>query len=205
MEYNREAQMPEDAVRFSEDEIAIVKTALKTKLYRRDEPRELRVGKWQVMLTALSEKFGVPEVRLEIQDGDRIGAWFQPEANKIVAERYSLVSILMAFSNALFFHKNQGINLEDENVQLNYSVDALAFGLSAFKQAAPIMFETAKNAGRLCGTSVPYTDGGRIQPGDLLGGDSDDDVDDEHDDVPPMRPDIDPENRPDRGNGRGED
>lgn len=201
MEINREASLLEETVKFAEDEIVIVKTALKTKLFRRDEPQEVRVGKFQVMLTALSDKFGIPEVRFERLEGDDIGAHFEPEGNKIVAQRYSLVSILMAFAVALMFHKNQGLA---EGAEPVLSVSPIGFGLSAFKQAAPVMFETAKNAGRLCCVSVPYTDGGRIQPDSDDGGDDGDDGDGD-DDGPSMRPDIDPENRIDRGNGPGED
>jgi hypothetical protein len=183
MEINQAAQLPEDHVKFSDDEIAIVKTALKTKLFKKEEPREVRTGKFQVMLTELSEKFGVPEVRLEMLDGDEMGSNYDRDANKILAMRYSLVSILCAFGAAVLV--NRGVGLEP-----------LAFGLSAFKQAAPRMFEEAKTNGRLEGTLVPYTDGGRIKPQAPEPFDEDGGS---------IRPDIDPENRPDRGNGRGED
>lgn len=190
----------ENHVTFAEDEISIVKTALKTKLYRRDEPTEVRVGKFQVMLTALSEKFGIPEVRFQKVDGNWVGANFDPETNRIEASRYSLVSIMMAFGDALRFHKNQQLAEGAEPFRLN----PLGFGLCAFKQAAPIMYQTAKDAGRLViPGGAPYTGDGDLGLPDL-GDSSSDDVDEQHDDVPPMRPDIDPENR-DRGNGRGED
>ena len=103
-------------------------------------------------------------------------------------------------------------------VAVSGGFDPLAFGLSAFKQAAPRMFETAKNAGRLVGTSVEYTDNGRITAetraadGDDDSGDSldDDDItEDASSPLPPSAPrqvaDVDPENRVDRGHGLGED
>ena len=189
MEILDTASSLENAISFADDEIAIVKRALKTKLYRRDESREVRQTKFQTMLTALSEKFGIPEVRLEMVDGDWIGWTYQPEANKILAARYSLVSILDGFAEALLFAKNQGL-APGETPRLAFN--PLAFGLSAFKQAAPRMFEEAKFSGRLVATNVPYTDGGRLQSEP----DNDRQV-----------PDIDPENRRpgDRGNGLGED
>lgn len=198
MQVNMNAESFDQHVTFAEDEIVIVKTALKTKLYRQEESEEVRVGKFQVMLTALSEKFGIPEVRFVKTGGNMIGAGYDPETNRITADRYSLVSIIMAFGVALMFHKNQ--NLADGAEPLR--LDPLCFGLCAFKQAAPQMFETARAAGRMViPGGAPYTG-----DGDVDGPDDDDSVDtDGDDDTPPMRPDIDPENRPDRGNGRGED
>lgn len=188
MEYLDTASSLEHAISFDEDEIAIVKRALKSKLYRREEPLELRESKFQAMLTALSDKFGIPEVRLEMVNGDWVGWQYLPEANKVVASRFSLVSILDGFAQALLWHKNQGL-AEGQPPRLAFPV--LAFGLSAFRQAAPEMFSEAKRSGRLIATSVDYTDGGRLQ--------------NERGEV--ELPDIDPENRRpgDRGNGVGED
>lgn len=190
MEILDTASSLENAISFADDEIVIVKRALKSKLYRRDENPEVRQAKFQTMLTALSEKFGIPEVRLEMVDGNCVGWAYQPEANKILAARYSLVSVLDGFAEALLFAKNQGV-APGEAPRLAFN--PLAFGLSAFKQAAPRMFEEAKFSGRLVGTNVPYTDGGRLQL--------------EPDDDERQVPDIDPENRRpgDRGNGLGED
>lgn len=189
MEILDTASSLENAISFADDEIAIVRSALKSKLYRRDEARDVRQAKFQTMLTALSEKFGIPEVRLEMVDGDWVGWVYQPEANKVLAARYSLVSILDGFAEALMFAKNQGL-APGEPPRLAFN--PMAFGLSGFKQAAPGMFEEAKFSGRLVGTNVEYTDGGRLRH------EPDDDR---------QVPDIDPENRRpgDRGNGMGED
>ena len=191
MEYLDTASSPENAIAFTDEEIEIVKRALKSKLYRRDEPLEARLAKFQAMLTALSDSFQIPEVRLELSDGDWIGWEYLPEANKVVVARFSLVSVLDGFAQALLFHKNQGLP-PDATPRLAFPV--LAFGLSAFKQAAPIMFDAAKMSGRLVATSVPFTDGGRLRP-ELVDEDGN------------QMPDVDPENRRrgDRGNGAGED
>jgi hypothetical protein len=189
MEILDTASSLENTISFSEDEIAIVKAALKSKLYRRDEPRDVRVRKFQAMLTALSEKFEIPEVRLEMVDGDGVGWIYEAEANRILAARFSLVSILDGFAEALMFARNRGL---PAGAPPRMVFNPLAFGLSAFKQAAPEMFDDAKHAGKLVGTSVPYTDNGRLRS--ARGTDR-------------QEPDIDPENRRpgDRGNGLGED
>ena len=213
MEFLDTASSDENRVDFADDEIQIVKTALHTKLFRRDESVDERTAKFKALIDALATKFGLPQLTLEVADNEEAG-WgtFDRNANKIIINRrFSLTTTLFCFGVALVIHKPE---VQAAMVAGHYN--PMAFALSLFKQSAPRMFEQAKNAGRLAGTSVPYTDGGRMPiNGESMGVD-----DDDGDDVPPtprqhplppprtppsQRPDIDPENRKDRGNGLGED
>lgn len=228
---------PENGVHFSDAEIAVVKKALHTKLFRRSaESYEVRLPKFQLMVTELSEVFGIPEVKLDTGPERAPGyVQFKPESNTIVTEKFlSLVTTLFGFARALHHHKPE---LRPDLMQLVAGVsqrdklDPMAFALSAYKQAAPRMFEDAKTRGRLYGTNMPYTDDGRLAQGQSEGaGDPIENTGEDSapeggtTDLPPeprrrretppqrptppsdgQRPDIDPENLRDRGNGRGED
>jgi hypothetical protein len=185
----------QDRVKLDEEELLIVKRALKSKLFERSGGTfEERLPKFQKMLSELSEKFNIPEPKIvapeQLRQANIPGFQYEPGENIIVVGRLSLVSILDGFATALQFRQ--------ENGEVNGSF-VIAFGLSAFKQAAPNMFETARSAGRLMYTDVAYTDGGRIQPqtGAPAGIDEPDDIEgldtrNEHGDA-------------DRGNGPGED
>ncbi len=142
----------QDRIKFSEGEIAVIRKALHAKLFKHDEDDEIRTAKYQVMLEELAELFSIPAPKLENGPGDEPGYTFDADTNSIVVQRYSLVSILDGFANAFQFHTENG-EVSGEFI--------LSFGLSAFKQAAPTMFETARQAGRLMGVDVLYTDGGR--------------------------------------------
>lgn len=220
MEILDTASSDENRIDFDAAELLIVKTALKTKLFNRAEPKEVRVAKFKTMLDALSTKFSVPQLELVVLDNDQPGfGGFNPEGNKVIINtRFSLTTTLYCFGCALYHHTPalQGT----PEAPSHYTPGG--FSLSMFKQAAPRMFELAKNAGRLMGTNVPYTDGGRYPISSVSEG-VDDDVDggddtvtdDNHPTPPPPAPrptprpapraDIDPENRRDRGNGLGED
>ena len=226
MEILDTASSDENRIDFDAAEVVIVKTALKTKLFRRDEPKDVRVAKFKVMIDALATKFEVPQLEFVVLDNDMPGfGGFNPEGNKIVINtRFSLTTTLYCFACALYHHKPALQGTQEAPSHFTPG----GFALSMFKQAAPRMFENAKNAGRLMGTNVPYTDGGRYpissvsegvdDDGDLDGGD-DTVTDDNHPTPPPPSPstppatprrpapraDIDPENRRDRGNGLGED
>ena len=232
MEINDTASSRESMITFNDDEVLIVKTALKTKLFKADESKEVRTAKFQTMLAGLSEKFEVPEPKLVIVDGDdKPGADYKRDDNTIIAERFSLVSILAAFACAVLEAKH-GEELRAQANQMMEAMltgrdftpevigfDPIAFGLSMFKQVAPRMFETAKAAGRLMGTSVDYTDNGKItearRAAELAGENVSDDghesiVEESNsptqtDTLPRQAPDLDPENRVDRGSGLGED
>jgi len=230
MEINDTASYREDMITFSEGEIAVIKEALHTKLFRSAEPEAERVAKFQAMVTKLAEVFGIPEPTFHKDPGDEPGGgrWNQ-EDNSIHVKRFSLTTTLTCIGVAVLFHKyGEEIQAQQARAmaammageqfsETRVGFDPLAFGLSAFKQAAPRMFETAKNAGRLFGTSVEYTDNGRI-PLERMRADEPESVDGgvREDATPPapstgtdtlpgQRPDIDPENRTDRGNGLGED
>lgn len=233
MEILDTASSPENGVHFSDAEIAVVKKALSTKLFRRSiDSHEVRLAKFQVMITELSGAFEIPEVKLDTGPVRAPGyVEFKPESNTIVTEKFlSLVTTLFGFARALHYHKPA---LRPDLMQIVAGVsqrdklDPLAFALSMFKQAAPRMFDDAKARGRLCGTNVLYTDDGRITREQTTTTDADttstgEDVAPEGGttDLPPLpsrhvtpprrpqsnqQPDIDPENLRDRGNGRGED
>lgn len=229
MEILDTASSPENGVCFSDAEIAIVKKALHTKLFRRSlENLEVRLPKFQALVTELSEAFGIPEVRLMTGPVREVGyAKFKAESNTIETEQFlSLVTVLFGFALALHHHKPE---LRPDLMEMLSGVSQagklmpLAFALSAYKQAAPMMFEDAKSRGRLVGTSTPYTDDGRLQANNALNGGEEPEQSTGEDsapeggttDLPPtprarriqplQRPDIDPENSLDRGNGRGED
>lgn len=205
MQYNADAQIREDMVRLSDDEIQVVKDALKTKLFKRDEPDEVRLGKFQTLVTALCEKFQVPEVRLELNTeaeiADRPG-WlsYNGDENRLyINKRFSLATTLTGLGFALVHHKGSAGMGEllgglDRNRLLGFIG---GFGVSVFKQAAPKMFKAAKDAGKLMGyEESPYTDGGRLPVDNEFnprGEESNEGDDcDTHE-----APDIDPENRTD--------
>lgn len=150
----------QDRIQFTDAEVAIVKKALKTKLFKKDEEFTARVAKFQVMLNELAAEFGITAPTLTPHPmmvaigmpGFQVGTDAQG-AHHIVIGRLSLTSILDGFYCVL--HSNTDPTPPEEE-------SVLAFGLSMFKQAAPNMFELARTSGRLMGTDVKYTDGGRI-------------------------------------------
>jgi hypothetical protein len=151
----------QDRIKFAEGEIEVIKKALKTKLFRADEDEEIRAAKYQAMLDDLAAQFSIPAPKLEKVPGDEPGYTYDPDTNTIQVQRFSLVSILDGFANAFQFHTEHG---EADGASGEF---ILSFGLSAFKQAAPAMFESARQAGRLMGVDVLYTDGGR-RPANVL-------------------------------------
>lgn len=229
MEILDTASSPENGVHFSDAEIAVVKKALHAKLFRRAaESYEVRLPKFQQMVTELSEMFGIPEVKVVgvVERSTGYGV-FNRETNTIETEKFlSLTTVLFTFAVALMTHKPElAPSMAEifEGADMSGKLQPLAFALSAFKQAAPRMFDDAKARGMLIGTSTPYTDDGRIRP--VVEGalppeetgetDAPEGATQELPNPNPapqsrqnrtsQRPDIDPENRVDRGNGAGED
>lgn len=231
MEILDTASSPENGVHFTDAELLPVQTALKTKLFKRTEDsQEAREAKFQVMYTALSEVFGIPEVKIStVQMPARCSglAQFRPESNIVLTEKYlSLVTVLSGFARALAYHKPELAPRYNEETgeRVSAGLTPSNFSLSMFKEAAPEMFEAAKNNGRLGHTSVPYTDNGRLssRTGEPIehGEDTPEGATTDlptppapgaQTQTPPapqppaQRPDVDPENRSDRGNGLGED
>jgi hypothetical protein len=142
----------QDRIRFSDAEIAAVRKALKSKLFRADEADEVRLAKFQTMLDELGDLFSIPAPKLVKHGGDGPGYVYDADANAIHVQRFSLVTVLDGFAHALQARTENG-EVSGEFV--------MAFGLSAFKAAAPRMFELARGSGRLMGVDVPYTDAGR--------------------------------------------
>ena len=231
MEILDTASSLENTISFDAAEIGIVKVALKTKLFKRDESVEVRTAKFAALINALAEKFGVPQLALRVEEHEQAGfAKFDPETNTVVINRrFSLTNTLCAFGSAMMHHKPELVGEAPTDMAGLVALmgpgrfNPMSFALSLFKQAAPIMFDSAKAAGRLTGTNVPYTDGGRMtaeSSSEFLGNDDgehdDDNVTDNNHPAPPQAPraprptppqsaDVDPENRRDRGNGLGED
>lgn len=230
MEILDTASSLENTVSFSEAEVNVVKAALKTKLFVQTEPLEVRTAKFAALVTALAEAFGVPQLNLRVEAHQQPGyCGFDGETNSVlINQRFSLTNTLVSFALAMVHHKPELMprptSMEEAVALMGAGhFNPLAFALSMFKEAAPRMFESAKMAGRLVGTNVPYTDNGRLTAElraeqERIDDEGDDSVtDDNHPTPPPTQrpapraptdrqlPDIDIENRRDRGNGLGED
>ena len=228
MEILDTASSLENTVSFSEAEVNVVKAALKTKLFVQTEPLEVRTAKFAALVTALAEAFGVPQLNLKVEAHQQPGyCGFDGETNSVlINQRFSLTNTLVGFAAAMVHHKPELMprptSMEEAGALMSAGhFNPMAFALSMFKEAAPRMFESAKMAGRLVGTNVEYTDGGRLTAErhaeqERIDDEGDDSVTDDNHPTPPptQRPapraqnpaaDIDPENRRDRGNGLGED
>ena len=174
----------EDRISFSDEEIEVVKKALGTKLFAKNGGTiEERLVKFQTMLNELAEVFAIAAPQLVLvknEEGevvDQPGFQTNPDDNTIHVGRLSLVSILNAFSFSLHRQTENAASTQDvqipsgdgdgddnhvEPVSNNMSP---AFGMSAFKQASPKMFDSALQGGRLIRQAVPYTDGGKLPLG----------------------------------------
>lgn len=147
----------EDRIEFTDAEALVIRKAVKSKLFHKGDRIEERVMKFQTMLSELSKKFSVPRLRLMLHQGMmmRNTPGYGYKDNIVVIGRFSLTSILSAFAMHLHHHTENGELTVDDDDFLK------AFSLSLFKQAVPRMFKRAKKKGRLVGTEVPYTDGGK--------------------------------------------
>lgn len=214
MEILDTASSLENTISFSEAEVVVVKAALKTKLFVQTEDVAVRTAKFAALVTALAEAFGVPQLNLVVEAHQQPGyCGFNGETNSVIInQRFSLTNTLVGFACAMVHHKPELMprptSMEEAAALTGPGkFNPMSFALSMFKSAAPRMFETAKMAGRLVGTNVPYTDNGRLteEARQAEQESIDDDGDDNHPTTPPAQADIDPENRRDRGNGLGED
>lgn len=116
--------------------VDIVRQALRTKLYR-GGPLE-RVAKLLALNVALSEHYSVPICKVSIRRTLH-GPHYLPGRDQIVLDKVSLVSFLHEFAHHV---------LHCRQLPQNESYPR-AFSLGLFFRAAPGMFETARQAGRL--------------------------------------------------------
>jgi hypothetical protein len=197
----------ENTISFSEAEVAVVKTALKTKLFVKTESVEIRAAKYKALVDGLCVAFGIAPLTLAVDPHKDFGyhVW-QPETNTLrINVRFSLTNTLAGFADALAYRKpelwQQAAAAEGTGAS---TFGTLQFALSMFKAAAPAMFEEAKRMGRLSGVSVPVAASSSEDLGDDNGDDDSYSDDDSGDDAPvdhrPVPPrsgsaDIDPENR----------
>lgn len=128
-------------MQFGPEVVAIVREALKAKLWR-GLPLE-RLEKLRVLNRRMSEHYGVPTCSISIQN-TLIGPHYRPGDDAIVLDKVSLVSWAHEFGHHLL-HCRQKPQQE---------VYPRSFSLSLFYRAAPRMFETARADGRLL-----YTEG----------------------------------------------
>jgi hypothetical protein len=207
MEYQDTASSMDRKFSFTEGEVGVIKSGLKTKLFVADEPRPARETKWKALLLSLCGEFSIPEVHLEFdatQAEPGWGKYCQASKTITMGARFSLTTLLHFFAVALM-DARQG---DAEFVAMIRGAEfhspaevAAAFSLSLFREAAPKMYEAAKLSGRIMFFQEPAVSGPRrAQP------QQDDSIDDEPEPAPGSTvADIDPENRVDRGNGFGED
>ena len=125
-----------------EGALAIVRAGLKTKLWR-GAPGE-RLEKLRALNRQLSEFYGVPACEVSVRS-TQMGPHYQPGANSIVLDKVSVVSYLHEFGHHLLHCRRKP----------QQEVFPRTFSLSLFYQAAPRMFEAARQSGRLL-----YTDDG---------------------------------------------
>ena len=116
--------------------VEIVRQALRAKLFR-GSLRE-RVAKLLALNAALSAHYAVPLCRISIRNTPH-GPHYMPGRNQIVLDKISIVSYLHEFGHHI---------LNARGLPQNETYPR-AFSLGLFYRAAPRMFETARQAGRL--------------------------------------------------------
>lgn len=116
--------------------VEIVRQALRAKLYR-GSLRE-RAAKLLALNAALSAHYAVPLCRISVRNSPR-GPYYLPGRNQIVLDKVSLVSYLHEFAHHI---------LHARGLPQNESYPR-AFSLGLFFRAAPRMFESARQAGRM--------------------------------------------------------
>lgn len=131
-------------MRFPDGALAVVRGALKTKLWR-GQPAE-RLEKLRALNSQLSEFYGVPACSVAVRNTP-VGPHYVPGSNAIVLDKVSLVSWAHEFAHHLLHCRRKP----------QQEIFPRAFSLSLFFQAAPRMFEAARQSGRLL-----YTDEGGV-------------------------------------------
>jgi hypothetical protein len=209
MEYQDTASSFDRKFTFTDQEVGAVQAGLKTGLYNEGEDLVTRQAKWKALVTGLSSAFGIPEVGLEFHSGGTAGETgygsYCPDSKVItVGSRFSLVTLLHFFTVALLHAKQEDpvfvAMIQGAGFGSGGEI-AAAFALSLFREAAPIMYQKAKDGGKLmffqqmeAHRSAPQPDGRSTSF--------------EEDEAPEVRPkikaDIDPENRI-RDDGRHDD
>lgn len=129
-------------MRFPDGALAVVRAALKTKLWR-GTPEE-RLEKIRALNMQMSEFYSVPVCTVTVRSTP-VGPHYLPGSNAIVLDKVSLVSWAHEFGHHLLHCRRKP----------QQEIFPRAFSLSLFYQAAPRMFAAAREAGRLL-----YTDEG---------------------------------------------
>lgn len=121
---------------FPNGALAIVKTALREKLWRGLPPE--RLEKLRVLNRQMSEFYGVPACSVTIQK-TLIGPHYRPGDDAIVLDKVSLVSWAHEFAHHLLHCRQKPQN----------EIFPRCWSLGIYFKAAPRMFETARASGRL--------------------------------------------------------
>lgn len=127
-------------LRFEPEVIAIVKDALKTKLWSGTEAE--RLEKLSTLARALSVHYRMPVPEIVIQ-ATPVGPHFLRGQRKIVLDKPSLVSMLHELGHAILDAREETQNEEFPR----------AWSLGLFYRAAPRMFKSARNSRRLLYTN----------------------------------------------------
>lgn len=123
-------------MRFPKEALAIVREALRTKLWR-GLPLE-RIEKLRALNRGMSAFYGVPACEIQIMT-TMIGPHYRPGADTIVLDKVSLVSWAHEFGHHLLHCRRKP----------QQEIFPRAFSLSLFYLAAPRMFEAARQSNRL--------------------------------------------------------
>lgn len=129
-------------LRFEPEVVAIIKEALKTKLWSGTDAE--RLEKLRTLARALSAHYRMPVPEIVIA-ATQMGPHFLPGQRKIVLDKASLVSMLHELAHAILDHRGEAQNEEFPR----------AWSLGLFYAAAPRLFAAARQSGRLL-----YTEGG---------------------------------------------
>ena len=121
---------------FEPEVVAIVRGALKTKLWTGTEDE--RLAKLRALCQALSTHYAMPAPEVIIKQTP-IGPHFIPERRLIVLDKPSLVSMLHEMGHAILDAREENQNEEFPR----------AWSLGLYHAAAPKLFQRARDDGRL--------------------------------------------------------
>lgn len=121
---------------FPQEAVAIVKTSLRTKLWRGSDAE--RLGKIRMLNAQLSAHYVVSVCTVDVRKTD-IGPHYQPGKDLIVLDKPSLVSYLHEFGHHI---------LHSRSLPQNEAYPR-SFSLGMFYRSAPRMFEQARVSGKL--------------------------------------------------------
>ena len=211
MEYQDTASSFDRKFTFTDAEIGAVRAGLKTGLYNSGEDLTVRQEKWRALVASLAEAFSLPPVSLEFEIGEKASqpgfGKYCPDSRTItLGTRFSLVTMLHFFTMAILHTKQEDpafvAMIQGAGFGSGEEI-AAAFSLSLFREAAPAMYQKAKDDGKLVFfQQMEQLRNARPTEG---GGNSTSFEEDEAPEaMPKIKADIDPENRI-RDDGRHDD